>query len=196
MMKKLLIIGILLSLAFGASGAVLDLWITSLNGDPIPATKEIAINPSDWINIDIVLTAPVEEGTLFSLDVDMLAISSGNEVLDISELTEGDNNWGAGYTANIPVPNGWNFVRVNDTGGNAGTPALLVLDHILMHCEGPDPVIIELMENGGSGGTMMIDAGFNPTVPVEFGAPLLITQPEPMTIALLGLGGLFLRRRK
>ena len=52
---------------------------------------------------------------------------------------------------------------------------------IVFHCDGTGDVTIELHDNTGAN---LIDSAVVHQV------------PEPMTIALLGLGGLFLRRRK
>jgi hypothetical protein len=51
---------------------------------------------------------------------------------------------------------------------------------IEVHCDGPADCVVDLYD---ASGYTLIDT-------------IVIHQPEPMTIALLSLGGLFLRRRK
>jgi len=195
MMKKVVVVLVVLAMTQVASAAMLDLWITSLNGAPIDAVKEITIQPSDTINFDIVLTGAPAEGGLFSMDVDITATGPGT--LDVSELTEGDAGWVAAYNAELAVMDGYQIIRVNDSSPQPADPELLVLDHILLHCDGEGQVIISLSENGTAGGTWLVDAGFNIIGAPDFGAPLIVNQiPEPATMLLLGLGGLFLRRRK
>ena len=195
-MKRILVLFAVLAMTQAASGGVIDLWITSLDGAPITPTKEITVTPSQTVDFDIVYSGTAAEGTLFSLDVDVTATGPGT--ITLANLTEGDNAWVVGYTMNNAIPGGFNFVRVNDAGGSDGEPPLLVLDHIDLHCDDLGTVIVDIIENGGMGGTMTVDGSFVPILaPPSFGAPLVITQvPEPATIALLGLGALLLRRRK
>jgi len=196
-MKKMIVIFAILAMAGVASAtSQLDLWITSLNGAPIDPVKEITILESDVINFDIVLTGTPADGTLFSLDADVTATGPGT--LDWSQLTEGDNGWVSGYTLNTAIAGGVWLIRVNDAGGNPADPELLVLDHFLLHCDGLGDVFINLSENGSGGGTMTVDEMFQPIdAPPLYGPGLIVHQiPEPMTIALLGLGGLFLLRRR
>lgn len=79
---------------------------------------------------------------------------------------------------------GWGFGYEFTVAGGVPTPDLpggLAFDY-LFHCEGEGTVVIELWEDPDY--TNVADT-------------LTITQiPEPMTVALLGLGGLLLRRRK
>lgn len=199
-MKKLLVLFVVLAMTQVASAAMLELWIVSLNGLPIDPVKDITIEPSDVINIDIILTGAVEDGALFSLDVDITA--AGLATLDVTALTPGDAAWSPFYSTEVPVAGGYQIIRLNDTAPKTVDPTsgqMIALDHILLHCDGePDVVTMTLAENGGAGGTMLVDpiTWANIGQP-SFGPGLTITQvPEPMTIALLGLGGLFLLRRR
>lgn len=198
MKKKLLVLFAVLALTQVASAALLDLQIVSLNGEAIPAVKEITIKPSDWINIDIVLTGTAAE-YIFAMDAELRITGAGS--LDLSQITEGDVGWVASYSMTEPIEGGYWILRVNDayppSGGPLDVPHL-ALDHILMHCDAePGEVIISLVGVDTAGGSVIVDADYNQLLGPDFGGPLTITQiPEPMTIALLGLGGLFLLRRR
>lgn len=74
-------------------------------------------------------------------------------------------------------------------GGPVLAPATIMTD-LVLHCLEPTDVILEIISNG-----IEIDFEFIPPGTVLH--TLTIHQiPEPMTIALLGLGGLFALRRK
>jgi len=89
------------------------------------------------------------------------------------------------------------------SSGVVGPFPAIAIDHILVHCDSIDPLgnIVTLAITadvlyGGIG-----SAEFDPFgmigMGLSYGPGVTITQiPEPMTIALLGFGGLFLLRRR
>jgi hypothetical protein len=192
MMKKLLVLLTVLAMSSVASAAMIAPVITSLNGEAIAPTNYIEIGYSDTVDFDIWLVN-AEGMKLMSLDA--LVSINGLATLDASIETltwpyaEGFNNW------------------VWDVQGKSGAVATgsfmagmgegILVDHFLLHCDVDDPendVIISVSNDLRWGGTLLIDgitayAG-------EWGSATVHQVPEPMTIALLGLGGLFLRRRR
>jgi hypothetical protein len=204
MMKKVLTLLLVLVMAFVANAGLLDLQITS-HGDgtvpretvPVEPTKEITINPSDWLDLDIFYTG-TEGWLLASICVDLVVTGGGSIYID--ELTEPEDAWDGDLTVLTEVVAGKHYqleFSLDDGVLGTGLP-VIALDHILFHCDTPgDVVTITMTDNPslGTGGTVETD--FSDMVTPSFGGPVTITQtPEPMTVALLGLGGLFLRRRK
>ncbi len=91
----------------------------------------------------------------------------------------------------IPINPQW--VRITGTQVQSDPVAgqALLMESLVIHCLDTTPVTLEIIAAAGlviNGEA--IDAG---TVIHTLG---IVQIPEPMTIALLGLGGLFLRRRK
>jgi len=184
--------------------------------EPIDPTQEITLYPSEWINLDIVY---IDDGSgigLISLALDII-VTGGPVTLYLGELGPASDNTlltfppGAWDLINMPPSQPpISFIGPFDDGtystvanidlsfsaGLMGVPGVPVvaLDHILLHCDGVSevPIIITLVDNPGSnaGGTYNMVAatpGFGPGVTII---------PEPMTIALLGLGGLTLLRKR
>jgi hypothetical protein len=185
MMKKFLCLILLVGLCSSAS-ALLQI---SVGGDPDPVDSEIILEPSDEIYLDIwndeTLTTTNTPVTLaLVVNDDAGAISGGTINADITNAAIFVFDLSA-----IPQPVGenlsgiWGGVTVFDGTVASGT---VLVDEILFHCEGPFEALIQLIQIDDSTGV--------PTGTIY--DSVTIHQPEPMTIALLGLGGLFLRRRK
>jgi hypothetical protein len=210
-MKKLFALVVVLSLATTASAAVpgtIELWIVSLNGQTIPAVKEITISPSDVINMDIVYDGRPDY-YLFGLGYRITA-SGGLGALDMTQMTY-DPEWDPQWEIMDEIVAGREYehqVSALDMGIEAVSPPIWVLDHILFHCEGLtgygqiyDDVYIDVEDLDPGNPTYTNE--WNPLVvpadiqPLVFGPGVIVHQiPEPVTLTLLGLGGLALIRRR
>ena len=187
MMRKLLVLFAVMAMTSVASAQLIDLQIASLNGEPIDPVKEITIEPSDIIDMDIVIM----DTTLLTIDTIVRVNGMASLLLDAGSLAEitwvGDDEGFRGP----PTPLGADLALGT---GNFNGMSGLVIDHILLHCDDePGVVTVSLVPNTMFGGT------FNPDGSPYTGAWGSVTVhqvPEPMTIALLGLGGLVLLRRR
>ena len=177
-MKKLLVLLMLVSLAAMASAALQ----ISVGGDPEPVDSEINIEPSDHLVLDIWTDSDITPGvgeTYWCLIAQPAeAAISGGVVAITGE--PGTVIWGA-YTHGDGQAGIYGGVALSTLPKiDAGT---VIYDLIDFHCE---------MENDDTVITLIVDLYGTPTISDQ----VIIHQPEPMTIALLSLGGLFLRRRK
>jgi len=185
-MKKLLVFMLVLGMASMAS-AVLQISVHNSppggeTWDPLnPADSEITVMPSQYLVIDIWTTTTINSG-----------IGEGYFLLGLvatrGSLTGGESMWPQESGVNYYSGMGTGFLPVEEVGDLATVATFspitgVVFDHILFHCEGPGDAVLHLYADA-------------------FGVPTLIDTvvihqiPEPATIALLGLGGLLLRRRK
>jgi hypothetical protein len=160
----------------------------SVNGVQNPVDSEIIIEkPSDTIILD-VWTA--DDITLFELGTYALIVAEGPGTIDAANA---EVLYGNILATDIPNANFLIGPGLAATylGGFSGNPVAgdTFLDNILFHCDAEGDVIIELWTIEDMGGEL-----YEGTVLMD---SVIIHQiPEPMTLALLGLGGLFLRRRK
>lgn len=194
-MKKFLVFALVLGISSMASALVsLDI---SVDGE-IVTSSEITIGPSDEITLDIHGTVTNDDPVALYLILQGPGTMSGGTILQgdgvhvemhpDDEVPEaGGITWGeafdeyAGYPGVQPMINMIELLTF--------TPELdlegVLFDGKIFHCLGPEDVTLTLVGAEGlfEGTGVVYDT-------------LIIHQPEPMTIALLGLGGLFLRRRK
>ena len=170
-MKKLLVLMLVLGMASMVNAALLQL---SIDGeiDGTENVTEITIAPSDTILVDVQSTDGLPD----------------NYWLGITSLG-GSGEW---LGSNLYAPPAPSTHVVTDGGYGADWFKVAMSSPVtdseigtwfdaIFHCTGEGDVSIDLYDASGN---TVIDT-------------ILVHQtPEPMTIALLGLGGLLLRRRK
>jgi hypothetical protein len=184
-MKKLLVLALVLSMATMASAA-LTLKI-NVSGAVANQDGSYTVQPSDNITIGITTPAGVltddDEGDFVMVsDIALGAIAGG--------AVENSNTWWANTLADdavtfgAPVPDGMNGVAGSVALFGYTIPAAsLLFSGINFHCEGIGDTTIQIWQHDWSTPVTLLDS-------------VVIHQiPEPITMTLLGLGGLFLRRR-
>ena len=151
-----------------AANAVLSLTVDG--GD---APGEITINPSDTIVVSIHSDNTAAYNAFFYM-------WDGPGTFTGPRVRQGNMSVAYGpYPSYYGYSYDYYLVSIDDSGGNLVPGSGFEVD---LHCDGPGDVLVELRQF--SEPYTIIDS-------------LTIHQtPEPMTIALLGLGGLLLRRRR
>jgi len=180
-MKKLLALVLVLGLTSLASA---DLVFT-VNGKPQPDT--IYLLPSDTAEIDLELSAG-ENITKYELGY---ILSNAQAELLIGNIS---------FPAPFDYPGGvtWNepqYIGIAASQwGNPPTPLqgpLVLMQGLVVHCLDKTPVDLIIQVDGPT----IIDGMTIPIGTVLHTLHIIQDVPEPMTIALLGLGSLFLRKR-
>jgi len=182
-MKKFLVLLLVLGIATCAQAGM----IFTVNGEPQPA--EITLKPSETVELDLEWTqGSVSDYTLDYLLTPVPENPGQAEFIHTGTVFSGGWFVGNGYVGD-PLPQSFEV-----SGSNFGIPytaANFGFQGLILHCLGVGDVLMTVVTPGGT----IIDG-----VPIEPGTvmhTLLIHQiPEPMTLTLLGLGGLFLARRK
>jgi hypothetical protein len=175
MMKKLLVLLMVLGITSIASAAI------EISIDGQLGVDEITIMPSDTITVDIHNLGgdlPID----FEAYLYIYNKSDGFYSLSNPRLGDAAGDFPASFSMYAGAYDNdevW-FVQAWN-GEELTTGAMFEVD---LHCEAIGDVLIELYDGRVDGGYTLIDS-------------VIIHQiPEPMTIGLLGLGGLALIRRK
>jgi hypothetical protein len=177
-MKKLIVLVLVLSMATIANAGLK----IGVGGQIDPQDTSITLRPSDEVVISVYSDGI---GTL-ETEVYMLSVT-GLGVIDVSNAINNVNsnaNHDTVLAVGDPIPGQLIFmdmitVSVPPTAFPVGT----MIDQLIFHCEGvnlQNPDVLLTLTGDVTG---------------VFDTQVIHQIPEPMTMALLGLGGLFLRRR-
>ena len=129
----------------------------------------------------------VGEGSLVGMDACITITGSATLTAYVDASSAVAYGWDAAYAAPAAMLATDTFVELGQSAGggsNINTPGYVGYVEVLF--SGPEATVT--MTPGSFWG------GSSPVDPTEGFVNIII--PEPMTIALLGLGGLFIRRRK
>ena len=184
-MKKLLIFMLVLGMA-SMVNATLQI---SVGGNPEPVDSQIVVAPSGYLSLDIWTDAEISPGVgewniwALAADVAKATISGGVSLIADPGVVIMDDARNVGGLMLPDAENGVFGMLALATLPSiaAGTT---IFDEIVFHCESLGDVTVTVY---GSPDAVV----FTPLDSV-----VIHQIPEPMTIALLGLGGLLLRRRK
>lgn len=222
-MRKMLVLMLVLGIATAANAYVLSVVPVDIGqSDGRLGTSDAdALWDSDVIGLTIILgnNPYVFDGTpypaydgyfLSSMDVDLHAIGAGSITpaqiggppplfLPVDDVQFSGDLDSPDYTVGT---NGFDQITaISLNGVSAALGPVDLVWNILFHCEGAGDVLVDLTLNG-----LTEYANYDPIIgevpywleatEADLGDLVIHQVPEPMTIALLGLGGLFLRRRK
>jgi hypothetical protein len=225
-MKKVLALMLVLGMASMASATVMSVVTYDVGqSEGRTGTSTDPLMPSDVLGLKIILefnpydpvggTWPSYDGyNLSSFDLD----------LEVSGPATLDTAWVATMTGTVRSISSHSGLGVFDWSHDvvdnaieqmsglapaAGLPSedggIDIVWDIMLHCDGYGEVTVDLTLHGLSEYSPLSNAGNGPypdppgwlaMVEGDLGDLVVHQVPEPMTIALLGLGGLFLRRRR
>jgi hypothetical protein len=180
-MKKFVLLMLILGLATSAQAG----FVFTVNGQAMESGGEITIAPSDEIELDL----EIDEGTtLTGYGLDYILSNAQAELL--TDRIEFPQAFDLASGVKIDEPQ---HVRIS--GGQLFSPAVqgpaVIMTDLYLHCLEATDVVLEIVV----GATTTINGETLETGSLLY--TLTIHQiPEPMTLTLLGLGGLFLVRRK
>ncbi len=193
-MKRLLIVLVVLSMASMANA---QLYI-SVNGTVNPPDSAIVIFPGGIFSPSTAIIAVTGDGLTDQTDVFLILENSSNATMTGGVmLWTGDlGTWGQ----EVQPPANDVIVWLQGLGYNTESAYFLAMyhsgagmltgklfDNIVLTCTGIHDVKLTLVN--------IYDDGTGNPVFTPYDTQIIHT-PEPMTLGLLGLGGLFLRRRK
>jgi hypothetical protein len=192
-MKKLLVVLMVLSMVSMANAA-LTINVDGLN----PEDSVVNLLPSQTAMISLTGDGLTPGPTDLYLVSQGLGTISGGVRIYPGSMSEGpraatEPELASLGAAGIQTSNAL-FMLFADGGDPPAPLAGLLVDEVLFHCDGqPGDVTLSLLNL-----TWVYNEeteGYDPVVTV-YDTQVIHQIPEPFTMALLGLGGLFLRRRK
>lgn len=177
-MKKFLILLMVLGMASWANAGMIDVVVTGYDDNDGSGD----ISPSDLIYIAI--TVPVGGSGGYDLD---LHVSGPGTLQEVDGGPNANHQMGMGMWLYSGIANNGIARMVEVTMGTM--PGDLVWG-LAIHCDDIGDVLVDLTLAGTTrvDGVVLTEA--------DLGDLVIVQVPEPMTIALLGLGSLFMLRRR
>jgi hypothetical protein len=188
-MKKLLVLMLVLGLTSIAGASNTDKIVQlSVNGEVADEYfRDNPLGPSDEVTLDVILANGVAMDAM-ELDLEIIGaatISLPDPATGI--IVGGFESWSLivdGITdKGIGVMAGVTFGSVDGK----------IVDNITLHCEGMGNVTVQLTSAGSN---HIVAPEMMDLTAADLGSIIIHQIPEPMTITLLGLGGLALLRRR
>ena len=191
MMKKLLVLTLVLSVASVANAAL----VISVNGVVDPPDTSIELDVSDLLTIDIhgdgqtpqpqfVYLASSKPSCNCILDSSTATMEYPGTLAEFYQVTDPDElAWISDLSGGAPICSAIYIALADATPPPDTAPLLgLLFDGVTLHCsDGEGDCTLYLVEANGAG---------------IFDTQVIHQIPEPASMLLLGLGGLLLRRRK
>jgi hypothetical protein len=222
MMRKVLALMLVLGMTSVVNAGVIDVVVDGAGSLGHAGTSTDPLEVGETLGIKIVLrNNPYYYGTvrytaydgytLSGMDVDLEV--SGPASLDVVTTAKGAVNLGkhaqfALFSTPDPLIVGNAIEYIAAAGPMAGIPAtggdVDLIWNLYIVCTGNGPVVLDLTLHGSTSYGIDYDpinggpytGDWVLAVEGDLGDLIIHQVPEPMTIALLGLGGLFLRRRR
>jgi len=202
MMKKLLIFILVLGMASASFGDLTSVWFESGGSTAIEAE-----------GLQIVTISMVADGPVGSIQIQVIndngtsaALGTVQEPYDVHAnlQTAAVKGAGANSNGNLFKAHATNPVSTFQGSQGTGDPAPLGQDLLWFDYVVPDLTIGTILTIETFNVNDAYPASLKNFVKGDAGSPILTTVgsmditivPEPMTVLLLGLGGLFLRRRR
>ncbi|MHC4619723.1 MAG: PEP-CTERM sorting domain-containing protein [Planctomycetota bacterium] len=185
-MKRILIFTLMLGLTSTAAatnaGKTVQLAIVE-GGVGTPAPDVVGpLEVSDWIELGIIVN-----GNIDVMELDLDVIGPGHVELPAEPTDIFVETWTIEGPV-TPAPPGVSQIVAMDL---YGTHSGLVVYKIMFHCDGVGDVLVQITDFG------LIQVDGRDIPPEELGSIIILQSiPEPTTVMLLGLGSLFLLRRK
>jgi hypothetical protein len=183
-MKKLIVLLMILGISSVASAGL----VPTVAGKPMPS--EITINMSDEIELDL----EVDVETLVGGYLIGFQLSNGQAEFLTDRITFPfqDFMFKPKVDATSDIAQGYAAITAGNFGDNSTVmPETALMKGLYVHClDNTDVTLTVLVAGSTNVDNVALQKG------AILGEMVIHQIPEPMTIALLGLGGLFLRRRK
>jgi hypothetical protein len=188
-MKKLLVVMLVLGLTSVAGATNVDKLIQlTVDGQ---VYDEITLYESDWVTLDMQI-ADGHSSDGVELDLEVISLGGAGHIELDPEMVTVPTDILVAFEEWSHVVSGVSDSGIEVIAGMGFSPVTgKFVDYILFHCDGIGDVEVRITLSG----TTRVDG--DPITADDLGS-IIIHQdiPEPMTVALLGLGSLFLLRRR